>query len=293
MLLTYILFLAFALLASAARWSGHHYWHRHEHSTEVASSSPATLADSPAEAAVLVQERSPASEDEDEQDECSDEDEDEEEEDDITNGQQASGQVAGGKNAFYVRPGSGYGNGLYQKPYPKVTSSQAAAQSPPPTVQGNPQGGSNEVTNPTAGEGQAQQDIAPVAAPAASSSAPAAAPSTAASGNVDLAAGVYKASFTNYGAGDTFGSANCNTPTTACGWYSKPGYNAAVSQALFGVGPGGGAGPACGNCYKLMPEGGTSIVVKVNNLCPDDGNPLCAQPVGELIYTLMLLGKAT
>lgn len=42
-----------------------------------------------------------------------------------------------------------------------------------------------------------------------------------------------------------------------------------------------------------MPEGGNSIVVKVNNLCPADGNPLCAQPVGELIYTLMLLGKAT
>ena len=222
MLLTHILFLAFALLASAARRSGHHYWHHHERPTEVASSSLATLADSPAEAAVHVQERSPAGEDEDEQDECGDENE----EDDITNGQQASGQVAGGapaqvpssssssstprqsngpvgKNAFYVRPGSGYGHRIYQKPYSNVTSSQAAAQLPPPFVQGNPQGGINEVTNPTAGEGQAQQDIAPVAAPAASSSAPAAssnapaaAPSTAASGNVDLAAGVYHASFT-------------------------------------------------------------------------------------------------
>ena len=221
MLLTHILFLAFALLAGAARWSGHHYWHYHERSTEVASSSPVILANSPAEAAVFVQERSPASEDEDEQDECSDEDE----EDDITNGQQASGQVAGGapvqvptsssssstpppspalgqsngrvgKNAFYVRPGSEYGNRIYQKPYSNVTSSQAAAQLPPPIIKGNPQGGSNEVNNPTAGEGQAQQDIAPAAAPAASSSAPAAAPSTAASGNVDLAAGVYQASFT-------------------------------------------------------------------------------------------------
>ena len=248
MLLTHILFLAFALLASAARRSGHHHWHHHERSTEVASSSLATLADSPAEAAVHVQKRSPAGEDEDEQDECNDEDEqdecndedeqdecndedeqdecnDENEEDDITNGQQASGQVAGGapaqvpssssssstpppspapgqsngpvgKNAFYVRPGSGYGHRIHQNPYSNVTSSHAAAQLPPPTVQGNPQGGINEVTNPTAGEGQAQQDIAPAAAPAASSSAPAAAPSTAASGNVDLAAGVYSASFT-------------------------------------------------------------------------------------------------
>lgn len=59
MLLTHILFLAFALLAGAARWSGHHYWHYHERSTEVASSSPVTLANSPAEAAVFVQERSP------------------------------------------------------------------------------------------------------------------------------------------------------------------------------------------------------------------------------------------
>lgn len=30
-----------------------------------------------------------------------------------------------------------------------------------------------------------------------------------------------------------------------------------------------------------MPEGGNTIVVKVNNLCPADGNPLCAAPVGE------------
>ena len=30
-----------------------------------------------------------------------------------------------------------------------------------------------------------------------------------------------------------------------------------------------------------MPDGGSSIVVKVNNLCPDDGNPLCAQPESE------------
>ena len=27
-------------------------------------------------------------------------------------------------------------------------------------------------------------------------------------------------------------------------------------------------------------------MVKVNNLCPDAGNPLCAYPVGELFFSL-------
>ena len=40
----------------------------------------------------------------------------------------------------------------------------------------------------------------------------------------------YKASFTQYGAGDANGSPNCNTATAACGFYNYPGYNAAVSQ---------------------------------------------------------------
>lgn len=91
-----------------------------------------------------------------------------------------------------------------------------------------------------------------------------------------------------YGAGDTFGSGNCNTATAACGWYSNPGYNAAASQNLFGVGPGAGAGPGCGLCFRVTAKtdpyannapltGTQSIVIKVNNLCPADGNPLCSQ----------------
>ncbi|MCJ1318466.1 hypothetical protein MMC15_003794 [Xylographa vitiligo] len=40
----------------------------------------------------------------------------------------------------------------------------------------------------------------------------------------------YKASFTKYGQGDQNGSPNCNTATAACGFYTYPGYNAAVSQ---------------------------------------------------------------
>ncbi|MCJ1480600.1 hypothetical protein MMC06_000755, partial [Schaereria dolodes] len=96
----------------------------------------------------------------------------------------------------------------------------------------------------------------------------------------------YSASFTEYGAGDTYGSGNCNTATSACGFYSNPGYNAAASQNLFGVGPGAGPGPACGTCWRLAPltdssgnalKGANSIIIKVNNLCPAEGNPLCAQ----------------
>lgn len=92
---------------------------------------------------------------------------------------------------------------------------------------------------------------------------------------------------TYYGAGDTFGSGNCNTNTSACAFYTYPGYSAAVSQNLYGVGPGAGAGPACGTCWKLVGQtdssgnqlsnAGTSIVVMVNNLCPAQGNPLCSQ----------------
>ena len=49
--------------------------------------------------------------------------------------------------------------------------------------------------------------------------------------------GKYQASFTEYGSGDQNGSGNCNTATTACGFYTSPGYSAAVSQNEFGVGP--------------------------------------------------------
>lgn len=116
----------------------------------------------------------------------------------------------------------------------------------------------------------------------------------------------YKASFTEYGSGDQNGSGNCNVATTACGFYTSPGYSAAVSQNEFGVGPvshqpnstipttpltlleqGAGAGPACGTCWQLTIEtdssgnsvanAGKSIVVQVTNLCPADGNPLCSQ----------------
>ncbi|KAG7001991.1 RNA 3'-terminal phosphate cyclase [Physcia stellaris] len=79
-----------------------------------------------------------------------------------------------------------------------------------------------------------------------------------------------KASFTQYG--------GCKTKTVACGFFG--GFNAAVSQNLFGAAPGDGPGPACHSCYSLSSStaGTKSIVVKVNNLCPAIGNEaMCAQ----------------
>ncbi len=97
----------------------------------------------------------------------------------------------------------------------------------------------------------------------------------------------FKTSVTHYGAGDTFGSPNCNTNTAACFFFTKPGFSAAVSQNLYGAGPGQGQGPGCGTCWRItgqtdssgnpMSNAGTSVVVMVNNLCPADGNPLCSQ----------------
>ena len=85
------------------------------------------------------------------------------------------------------------------------------------------------------------------------------------------------ASFTQYGP--------CNSPSlTSCAWYSSSGYNATISQAVYGGSPGSGASGACGICWKLTPEfpGANETVVKVNNLCPNDGfNPLCSQPESE------------
>lgn len=53
----------------------------------------------------------------------------------------------------------------------------------------------------------------------------------------------YKSTFTFYGAGDSFGSPNCNTNTAACGFYTYPGFSAAASQNLYGVGPGAVSNP--------------------------------------------------
>jgi hypothetical protein len=43
----------------------------------------------------------------------------------------------------------------------------------------------------------------------------------AASAGLASAATSYKASFTQYGSTDTWGSGNCNVATTACGFYTS------------------------------------------------------------------------
>ena len=76
--------------------------------------------------------------------------------------------------------------------------------------------------------------------------------------------------------GDQNGSPNCADNGGACG-LTVSGYSAAVSQNLFGVGGGAGAGPACGTCWKLV-SGSHEVTVTVNNLCPAGAlNPLCSQ----------------
>ncbi|RPD53383.1 endoglucanase V-like protein [Lentinus tigrinus ALCF2SS1-7] len=80
------------------------------------------------------------------------------------------------------------------------------------------------------------------------------------------------ASFTHY--------SGCSQP--ACG-IAGHGYSAAVSQLTFGSGPGLGPGDACGRCFALTGTKdpyspsysgpfGQSIVVKVTDLCPVQGN---------------------
>ena len=81
-------------------------------------------------------------------------------------------------------------------------------------------------------------------------------------------------------------SPNCNTATAACGFYNYPGFDAAASQNLYGAPPNAGAGPQCHHCWLLTPQkdgngqpiqGANAITVKINNLCPAQGNPLCSQ----------------
>ncbi|CAL8580473.1 hypothetical protein XPA_006194 [Xanthoria parietina] len=81
----------------------------------------------------------------------------------------------------------------------------------------------------------------------------------------------FSASFTQY--------SGCG-PEVACGM-TPDGHTAAVSQNLFGVGSGGGAGPACGTCWDLssgLPGTRALQKVKVTNLCPaDQYNEKCSQ----------------
>lgn len=124
---------------------------------------------------------------------------------------------------------------------------------------------------------------------AAASSAPqlsASGTSATDSGPSSNSAAASTASFTQY--------SPCDDPSkTSCAWYSSSGYNAAISQAVYGGYPGSGPSGACGVCWILTPEyaGANEIVVKVNNLCPDDGNALCAQAESEFCYFFRILSR--
>ncbi|KAM0800421.1 hypothetical protein BDR22DRAFT_851765 [Usnea florida] len=119
---------------------------------------------------------------------------------------------------------------------------------------------------------------ASVGNPAPSTPASTSSTSSSSSGGIS-----YSATFTEYGLNDGNGSPNCNAATVSCGFYNTPGYNAAVSQNLFGAASGKTA--TCGTCWQLDPvsnpnaadttakvAGLNSIVVSVNNLCPASSN---------------------
>ncbi|KAI0291671.1 RlpA-like double-psi beta-barrel-protein domain-containing protein-containing protein [Multifurca ochricompacta] len=89
------------------------------------------------------------------------------------------------------------------------------------------------------------------------------------------------ASFTVY--------SGCSTP--ACG-KSASGFTAAISQLAFGAPPGLGAGDGCGRCFRVTGTADpyspsytgpfNSVVVKVTNLCPVQGNEQwCGQTISK------------
>ncbi|CAF9918813.1 MAG: hypothetical protein ALECFALPRED_000836 [Alectoria fallacina] len=117
-----------------------------------------------------------------------------------------------------------------------------------------------------------------------SNAAASSAPQSSVSSTSSTTSGSSSSSSSNYAVGSTASFTQygpCNDPSkTSCAWYSSTGFNAAISQAVYGGYPGSGPSAACGICWKLTPDyaGANEIFVKVNNLCPDDQNPLCAQP---------------
>jgi hypothetical protein len=78
----------------------------------------------------------------------------------------------------------------------------------------------------------------------------------------------------------------------ACG-KSATGYTAAINQLSFGSAPGSGPGDACGRCFAITGSEdpyspnytgpfGSSIVVKVTDLCPVSGNEVwCGQTTAD------------
>ena len=80
---------------------------------------------------------------------------------------------------------------------------------------------------------------------------------------------------------------------SACGYSASSGFTAAINQLSYGAPGGVGPGDACGRCFAVTATAdpyspnytgpfGQTIVVKVTDLCPVDGNEVwCGQQNGN------------
>lgn len=190
---------------------------------------------------------------------------------------QNTGSTNGSVSGLGTGTGTGTGTGNY---YQQQKEAAPVVRSNPNQNSGSVNGSASFLgTGTGTGTGTTGNDPsnpAPASPPQSSGSGTANPDSTPPSAGNN--AGGSTASFTQYD--------SCNVTSTSCAWYSSSGYNAAISQAVYGGAPGSGASSACGVCWRLTPDfpGANEIVVKVNNLCPADNlNPLCAQPAGEFL----------
>jgi len=87
--------------------------------------------------------------------------------------------------------------------------------------------------------------------------------------------------------GSEFGDQTCVRNSVSCGLTPSPGFfTTAISQALFGASS--GMGPSCWTCWYICIDAqldggpidnpGHCIMALANDLCPAQGNSLCANP---------------
>ena len=84
---------------------------------------------------------------------------------------------------------------------------------------------------------------------------------------------IYKS--TSYGSSDIISSQNYITSSNVCDVLGSSCPIVVVSENLFGVTEGTGAGSVYRGCWSLTVDRGMNLVVKVNNLCPIQGSLLC------------------
>ena len=150
---------------------------------------------------------------------------------------------------------------------PALTSSVASAASPTAAA-----------SAASAAAASASTTSSPTSSTAGTASASTSPAAGASAGSSSGAGQLYKATFTEY--------SGCGS-NAACAFTTNPGYSAAISQFLYGGTS--GTGPGCGLCWNLTAEHdssgntiGKSMVVMINNECPAQGNPLCAQSGGSV-----------